>query len=72
MEGTPRGVSRLDEREVKHIHDLAVQEGAVALSPRDELRHRPTACREDFSVEEAVDDIAQAPSDDQPEGQTEA
>ena len=58
VEGTPLRVGRFDEWEVEHVDDLAVEEGAVALAPGDELCYYPVAGGEDLPVEEAVDDIA--------------
>jgi len=72
MDRTPRGISRLDDGEVKHIDHLAMQEGAVAFAPGDELCHGPAARGEDLPVEEAVDDVPKSTSDDETKRQAEA
>ena len=65
MDRAPAGVGRPYDWEVEHVYDLAVEEVPVARAPGYQLGDSSSTGAEDLAVEEAVDDVAEASSDNQ-------
>ena len=59
MDWEPLGHVPLDEGEIEHVDDFAVEKFAISVAPRLEVGYlRVWGGVEDESVEEAVDDVA--------------